>query len=146
MFELLKHFLRHDICCHIGGLFPTYIEVLQTSFQRMSFFIALKNTPLINLIFQRGGTLRENVSICRFNFTLYQNLEHIDVCRYFVRRRNLQDYFSFLGIDSVVEGDTKSNADFIHFVWRNIEAQFAFRRHTSTPRLFHPPPTMYQTL
>ena len=56
----------------------------------------------------------------------------MDVCRYVVRRGNLKYYFSFLGIDSVVEIDTKSNVGFIHFVWRNVEAQYTFRRHAIT--------------
>ena len=96
------------------------------------FFIALKNSPLVNLIFHRGQTLRETFCVGRYNFTLYQKLQHIDVCRYVVRLGNLQYYFSFLGIDSVVERDTNSNVNFIHVVWRNIEAQYAFRRHAIT--------------
>ena len=28
MFELLKHFWRHEICCHIGGYLPTYLAGL----------------------------------------------------------------------------------------------------------------------
>ena len=122
MFELLKHFLRHDICYHIGGALPTYFAGLQTGFQRASFFIALKNSPLQNLLFQRGETLRESY-LGRYHFTLYQNLQHIDVCRYVVRRGALQYYFSFLSIYSVVEYDTTSNVDFIQFVWRNLESQ-----------------------
>ena len=51
MFKLLKHFLRHDICCHIGNAFATYIAGLQTSFQRVLFFIVLKESPLLNLLF-----------------------------------------------------------------------------------------------
>ena len=74
MFELLNHFPRHDICCHIGGSFPTYLAGLQTGFHRVSFFIALKNSQLINLLFQTGETLRENFYVGRFHFTLYQNL------------------------------------------------------------------------
>ena len=132
MFKLLKHFLRHDICCHIGNAFATYIAGLQTSFQRVLFFIVLKESPLLNLLFQRGETPRETFYLGHFHFTLYQNLQHIDVCRYVVRRGSLQYYFSFLGIDSSIECGTKSNVDFIHFVWRNLEAQFAFRRHAIT--------------
>ena len=67
-----------------------------------------------------------------YHFTLYQNLQHADVCRYVVRRGSLHYYFSFLGIDSIIECDTKSNVDFIHFVWRNVEAQYAFRRRAIT--------------
>ena len=132
MFNLPKHFWRHDICCHIGGSFPNYLAVLQTVFQRVSFFIALKNSPLINLIFQRGETPREAFYIDRYHFTLYQNLQHADVCRYVVRRCSLQYYFAFLGIDSIGEWDIKSNVEFIHFVWRNMEAQYSFRQHAIT--------------
>ena len=105
---------------------------MQTGFQRVSFFIALKNSPLINLIFQKRETPREAFYIGRYHFTLYQNLQHADVCRYVVRRGSLHYYFSFLGIDSIIECDTKSNVDFIHFVWRNVEAQYPFRRHAIT--------------
>jgi hypothetical protein len=41
MFELLELFLRHDICCYIGGTFPTYIAGFHSNFQRVMFFIAL---------------------------------------------------------------------------------------------------------
>ena len=95
-------------------------------------FIALKNSPLLNLLFQRGETLRESFYLGRYHFELYQNLQHMDACRYVVRRGGLQYAFSFLGIDSIIECGTKSNVDFIHFVWRNLEAQYAFRRHAIT--------------
>ena len=57
MFELFRHFGRQDICCHISASFPTYLAGMQTGFNRVS-FIAMKESPLVNLIFQRGETLR----------------------------------------------------------------------------------------
>ena len=116
MFDLPKHFWRHDICCHISGSFPTYLAGLQTGYHRVSFFIALKESPLINLIFQRGETQRDVFAIGRFHFTLSQNVPHADVCRYVVRRGTSEYYFTFLGIDSIIECDTRSNIDFIHFI------------------------------
>ena len=100
MFDLLKHFLRHDICCHVDGSFPTYLAGLQTAFHTVTFSIALKNSPLINLIFQSGEALRETFYVGRLHFSLHQNLQHIDVSRYVVRRGNLQYWISFLGIES----------------------------------------------
>ena len=129
MFDLLKHFWRHDICCHINGSFPTYLAGLQTGYHRVSFFIALKESPLLNLLFQRGETQRDVFALGGFHFTLYQNLHHADVCRYVVRRGTSEFYFTFLGIDSLVECDTRSNIDFAHFIWDTVEAQYAFRRH-----------------
>ena len=86
---LLTHFLQHDICCHIAGELPGYLAGVQTGFQRVSFFIALKESPLINLIFQRGETLQVSFYLGRYNFELYQNLQHMDACRYVVRRGGL---------------------------------------------------------
>ena len=86
MFHVLKHFWRHDICCHISGSFPTYLAGLQTGFHRVSFFIALKDSPLINLIFQRGETPRDAFYLGHYHFTVHQNLPHADVCRYVVRK------------------------------------------------------------
>ena len=76
MFNLLKHFLRHDVCYHIGGAFSTYLEGVQTGFLRVSFFIALKDSPLLNLLFQREETLRESFYLGCYDFELYQNLQH----------------------------------------------------------------------
>ena len=132
MFDLLMHFLRHDICCHIDGAFSTYLAGVQTGFTRVSFFIALKDSPLLNLLFQREETLRESFYLGCYDFELYQNLQNMDACRYFVRRGGLQYAFTFLGIDSLVECGTQSNVEFIHFVWRYVEAQNAFRRHAIT--------------
>ena len=87
------------IRCHISGSFPTYLAGLQTGFHRVSFFIALKESPLINLIFQKGETLREAFYIGHYHFTLYQNLPHADMCRYIVRKGSLEYYFTFFGID-----------------------------------------------
>ena len=70
MFDLLMHFLRHDICCHIGGAFPAYLAGVQTGFQRVSFFIALKVSPLLNLLFQRGDTLQDSFYLGRYHFEL----------------------------------------------------------------------------
>ena len=132
VFDLLTHFLRHDVCCHIAGAFPAYLAGVQTGVQRVSFFIALKESPLINLIFQRGETLRDSFYLGRYHFELYQDLQHMDACRYVVRRGSLQYAFSFLGIDSPIDCGTSSNVDFIHFVWGHFEAQYVFRRHAIT--------------
>ena len=65
MFHLLKHFLQHYVCCHIRGAFPTYLAGLQTGFTRVSFFIALKVSPLLNLLLQRGENLQKSFYLGR---------------------------------------------------------------------------------
>ena len=84
MFDLLKFFWHHDICCYIGGSFPTYLAGLQMWFHRISFFIALKDSTLGNLIIQRGETQLDVFAFGSFHFTLYQNLQHADVFSYVV--------------------------------------------------------------
>ena len=37
VFDLLIHFLRHDICCHVGGAFIAYLAGVLTGFSRVSF-------------------------------------------------------------------------------------------------------------
>ena len=89
-------------------LLPTYLAGLETVFHRVSFFIALKESPFVNLIFQKGGTLRDAFYIVRFHFTLYQNLPHADVCRCVVKRGSLDYCSTILGSDSIIECDTRS--------------------------------------
>ena len=76
--------------------------------------------------------LREIFCIVPFQFTLYDNIQGLDVCRYIVKQGNLQYRITFVGIDSVVECGTRSNVDFVHFVWRYTEEQYAFRKHAIT--------------
>ena len=132
IFALMKRFFRHDICCHVYGVFPTYHSGMQTHFNRVTIFIALKNAWLVLLIFQRGGTLRESFYVGRFHFALYQVLPHVDVGRYVVSLSDLAYRVSFLAVDSAVECGARSNVDFVQFIWRTFEAQYEFRQHAIT--------------
>ena len=57
IFMLLKQFIRHNICCHVGGSFPTYLAGVQTNYHRVTVFISLKYAPLLNLLFRKGEEL-----------------------------------------------------------------------------------------
>ena len=63
IFALMKRFIRHDICCHVGGSFPTYLAGMQTNFNRVTIFIALKKRPA-----------------CKFNFLKRWNTPGIIFC------------------------------------------------------------------
>ena len=54
MFDLLMHFLRHDICCHIGGAFSAYLAGVQTGFSRVSFFYRPERFPASKFTFPKG--------------------------------------------------------------------------------------------
>ena len=116
MFMLLKQFLKSNICCHVGGSFPTYLAGVQTCFHRVTIFIALKNTTLINLIFQRRAELVQTFHVGQFEFSLYDNLQDLDVCSYVVKQGDQDFGISFVGIDCAVDCGTLSNVDFVHFM------------------------------
>jgi hypothetical protein len=48
---LLKFLFDAYICCHVGGDFPSYIAGVQTYFDVVTLFIALKNDLHINSLF-----------------------------------------------------------------------------------------------
>ena len=73
-------------------------------------FIALKDNPLLHLIFQKGDTLGNIL----YRQVQVQHLPLIDVCIYTASRDSLLYRISFLGIDSDVECGTESNVDFVH--------------------------------
>ena len=137
MFALLREFFNNDICCHVGGSFPTYLAGVQTRFRRVPFFIALKYNTLLNLIFQRGVLNTANFQVGEFEFTLLDIMDGSDICRYIVKKGEQEFYISFVGIDCAVDCGTISNVDFVYFMWRCIRHDFLFRRHAIT--ILHDP-------
>jgi len=108
---LLLHLYAHNICCHLGGPFGTYMAQIFNSYQIIWLYVALNDSPLQNLLFQVAGEA-EYFKLEGFQFTL---LEH-DVV---------------YGIDSVDPCRPESNIDFVHFMWDNSE-NFSFLRHSIT--------------
>jgi hypothetical protein len=49
---LLQFFFGLRICCHCNGEFPSYIAGYQTSFNSASLLFALKDHPVLRVIFQ----------------------------------------------------------------------------------------------
>jgi hypothetical protein len=68
-----------------GGFVPYNLAGVQTTFRSAAFFVALKSTTLINLIFQRAGADVETFRVGAFEFALIDNLVHLGVCRFIVR-------------------------------------------------------------
>ena len=93
-------------------------------------FVALKTTTLINLLFQRTWADVETFQIGELELTLIENLDRLDVCRYFVRLGEQNYWLTFVGTDCAVDCGTLSNVDFVHFMWRNIRGDL--RRHAIT--------------
>jgi hypothetical protein len=54
----------------VTGSYPTYLAGILPSFDWIMGFVALKDHPLLNFIFQRGSVLVQVFGIGRFLFTL----------------------------------------------------------------------------
>jgi hypothetical protein len=82
---LLKFFFDAYICCHVGGDYPSYVAGVQTFYDGITLFIALKNNTLLNLIFQIEENPPAVFSIGPFEFALLQNASTGHVCQYHVK-------------------------------------------------------------
>ena len=51
MFELLKQFFKFDICCHVTGSYPAYLEGTLPSFDWIMVFVTLKDHPILNFVY-----------------------------------------------------------------------------------------------
>jgi hypothetical protein len=85
MFRLLEYLFAVDICCHVSGAYPSYLAGFQTSFASATMFIALKEHPLLNLIFQPGEEPMQTFYIGPFHFILLHDVNDMDVCHYHVK-------------------------------------------------------------
>jgi hypothetical protein len=133
---LLKAFFDANICCHVGGDFPTYIAGVQTSLEGVDIFFALKDNPLLKLIFKVGENPPAIFHVGPFEFALLQNVSTGDVCQYHIRLGVDTLIVTCFGIESASCG-VYCNVDFVHFVWENSDVVFV-----GMPRSSSPPPVI----
>jgi hypothetical protein len=111
----------------VGADFPTYLAGVQTFFEVVTMFIALKDKPLLKLIFQIGENPPAVLYIGPNHFAILQNVGTWDVCQYHVKLGDDTIIVTCIGVDSF-SCVLRSNVDFIHFVWENNN-MLCFRRH-----------------
>jgi hypothetical protein len=127
---LLKFLYDAYICCHVGGDYPSYVAGVQTYYDVVTLFIALKNIPLLNIIFQIGENPPAVFSVGPFEFALLDNASTGHVCQYHVKLGDDTQKVTCVGIDSVSCG-VASNVDFVNFVWE-YNIMLCFRRYAMT--------------
>jgi hypothetical protein len=76
--RLLLIFFKRNICCHISGSYLTYLAGVTNSFRGVSMYLALRDAPLLNLIFQRGGNL-DTFPLEEFRFVLIRAHSEFDI-------------------------------------------------------------------
>jgi hypothetical protein len=96
---LLKFFFDAYICCHVGGVYPSYVAGVQTFYDGITLFIALKNNPLLNLIFLIGENPRAVFSFGPFEFALLEKASTGHVCQYHVKLGDDTQIVTCVGID-----------------------------------------------
>jgi hypothetical protein len=129
IFRLLEYVFAVDICCHVCGAYPSHLAGFQTSFAGATIFIALKEHPFLNLIFQIGEEPMLTFYIVPFQFILFQDVDDMNVCRYHVTLGDYTIIITFIGIDASVPCGHYSNV--VHFI-RLSNDIFGFRRHALT--------------
>jgi hypothetical protein len=68
--ELLLHYLlAQNICCHLGGVFGTYMAQVFNSYDSIRLFVAMCDSPVQNLLFQTVGDA-ESFTLEGFEFEL----------------------------------------------------------------------------
>jgi hypothetical protein len=78
---LLKLFFGLRICFHSDGEFPTYVAGFETSFNSASILFALKDHPVLKLIFQIGDNPAAIFYIGPFCDTHLRDVPDADVCQ-----------------------------------------------------------------
>jgi hypothetical protein len=113
------------------GPYPTFIEGFQNYTDSIGIAVALKNCPVLNLLFQNLEEFSLTLQIGAFQFILQQPVFDIDeIYHYDVRLGGLEVSVVFMGVDSV-PCVNYSNVDFVNFVWHNLDV-YSFRKHALT--------------
>lgn len=129
--RLLFEFYCHGLCCFLTGTFVYCAAGILNSFRAAALFIALMDTPLIRLIFQRGPGTIQNFSIKAFGFTLMQSVPEEDIFIYHVTNGYFCMLIFFLGMDTSYGCDYRSSVDFVHLIRENLE-QFSIKKYAIT--------------
>jgi hypothetical protein len=99
------------------------------SFRGESMYIALRDAPLLNLIFQRGGE-QDAFSVEELHFILVKEQADLDIFTYRVSSGvHFNELLFFFGVEASRICGPRSNVDFVHFVWENFE-RFNFRKYS----------------
>ena len=103
------------------GSYPAYLAAYLPTFDLIMVFVALKDHPILNFLFQRPSELGQTFGIGTFEFTLLWNEGDIDVFRCHFKRGDFEVDVAFIGVDSTVPCGNHSNFDFVHYIWETLD-------------------------
>ena len=78
---VLKLF-KLNICCHLSGSFSAFPAGVFHSYKAAMLYIAMTNTPFLNIIFQKGSIEISHFNLDYFHFELMDAELYLDVYSY----------------------------------------------------------------
>ena len=144
-FDLLKQFFNFDICIHVMRSYPAYVAGLLPSFDWAMVYVALKDHPILNFLFQRRSELVQTFDIGPFVFNLLWTESGLDIVRYYVTRINFEMNIVFEGVDSTDPRGNHSNVDFVNYIRQNLD-MIGMQMHAITILPGHPSQRLLSTL
>ena len=130
IYLFLKTLFIQGVRCHLTGGFVYYLAGILNSYRMVTFFVALKDAEILNLLFQRGPATFTEFYLIDFHFSLIM----VDEAHLVMYRVTCGDGFNMAfacyGVDSR-SCSPDSNLDFVHFIWRNFE-RFNFHKNAIT--------------
>jgi hypothetical protein len=140
---LFKLYL-HGVCCFLTGYFVNYITGTYQAYSAAILFIAMDDTHLQNLLFQKATAHYFTID----DFYLYLLDEPaINVVTYTLVKDDFSIPLFIFGIDSTHPCGPYSNVDFTYFVWQYYD-MLSFRKCAVTVipgDLFSRPRILYLT-
>ena len=122
---------------HVMGSYPAYVAGLLLSFYWVMVFLALKDHPILNFLFQRRSELVQTFDIGPFVFNLLWTEGGLDIVRHHVTWGNFEVDIAFEGVYSTVPCGNLSKVDFVHYIWQNLD-MIGMQMHAITILQGHP--------
>jgi len=119
IYNFLHSFHKFRLCCFLTGTFVLFSAGVLDSFDEMTLFIAMKDSPVLNFIFQKFRFPK--FMIDDFTFDLIRADRKEDKFHYIVSsEEDFNMMVCIIGIDTNKHVGPFSNIDFVHFIWENF--------------------------
>jgi len=126
--SVIRHLLYtlhcHRICCFMTGTFVMFTAGVSHSFVSAALFFVMTDTPLLNLIFQKGPNPPQQFLVNGLEFVVEGAEPDLDVYYYTITREHFRMLFSFFDIETSAPCGRPSNFNFVHFIWEHSERLF----------------------
>jgi len=128
---LFKCFYSQGICCFLAGQFVLYMAGIFHTFTTASLFIAMNNSPFLQLLFWLSPEPIDIFYFKEFLFVFLQADDEEDILYYNISRGQFDMTIAIVRIETTGYCEPSSNLDFVHFIWSNYE-RFTFAKYCLT--------------